>query len=343
MDRYRPLPVHRSEAVGSGVAAADDHHVLALGRDGARRDRVLGPHRPVGERQEIHGLMDACQLPAGDRQVPGHRGAGRHDDGVVAGAQFGGRDGRRPGGRSHRHAGHENRALRFHLVQPALQVALLHLELGDAVAQQPAGLVVPLVDGDVVAGPGELLGRGQPGRTRPDDGDPAAGACGSGGTGFTHSSSQARSMIETSTCLIVTGSELMPSTHAASQGAGHRRPVNSGKLLVACRRLDRRLPLVPEDQVVPVGDDVAERAAVVAERDAAVHAPAGLGAEPVGLERLVDLPPVPQPDRDGPARRELAGGTRGSRWAYPWAAAMIASSTGVPAASARRTASRTRL
>ena len=26
----------------------------------------------------------------------------------------------------------------------------------------------------------------------------------------------------------------MPSTHAASHGAGHSRPVNSGKLLVAC-------------------------------------------------------------------------------------------------------------
>ena len=43
-------------------------------------------------------------------------------------------------------------------------------------------------------------------------------------------------MIETSTFLIVTGSWLMPSTQAVSHGAGHRRPVNSGKLLVACRR-----------------------------------------------------------------------------------------------------------
>ena len=43
-------------------------------------------------------------------------------------------------------------------------------------------------------------------------------------------------MISISTCLIVTGSELMPSTHADSHGAGHRVPVNSGKLLVACSR-----------------------------------------------------------------------------------------------------------
>ena len=45
-------------------------------------------------------------------------------------------------------------------------------------------------------------------------------------------------MISTSTCLIVTGSALMPSTHALSHGAGHSRPVNSGKLLVACSRSD---------------------------------------------------------------------------------------------------------
>ena len=57
-----------------------------------------------------------------------------------------------------------------------------------------------------------------------------------GTCGVTHPSRQARSMISTSTCLMVTASALMPSTHADSQGAGHRRPVNSGKLLVACKR-----------------------------------------------------------------------------------------------------------
>ncbi|AGL25396.1 hypothetical protein I917_27105 [Mycobacterium tuberculosis str. Haarlem/NITR202] len=44
------------------------------------------------------------------------------------------------------------------------------------------------------------------------------------------------SMISSSICLIVTGSWLMPSTHAGSHGAGHNRPVKSGKLLVACSR-----------------------------------------------------------------------------------------------------------
>ena len=47
---------------------------------------------------------------------------------------------------------------------------------------------------------------------------------------------KASSMVRSSICLMVTASRLMPTTQAVSQGAGQRRPVNSGKLLVACRR-----------------------------------------------------------------------------------------------------------
>lgn len=60
----------------------------------------------------------------------------------------------------------------------------------------------------------------------------------SGGCGVTSPLSHALSMIETSTFLMVTAGWLMPRTHADSQGAGQRRPVNSGKLLVACSRSD---------------------------------------------------------------------------------------------------------
>src|SRR5436190_23305058 len=55
-----------------------------------------------------------------------------------------------------------------------------------------------------------------------------------GGLGVTQPSANARSAIACSICLMVTASSLMSSTQAASHGAGHTRPVNSGKLLVAC-------------------------------------------------------------------------------------------------------------
>ena len=56
----------------------------------------------------------------------------------------------------------------------------------------------------------------------------------SGGRGTTQPSSKARSMIAHSIDLIITGSSAMSSTQADSHGAGQIRPVNSGKLLVAC-------------------------------------------------------------------------------------------------------------
>ncbi len=56
-----------------------------------------------------------------------------------------------------------------------------------------------------------------------------------GGCGTTHPSSQPLSMILCSIDLMPTGASSRLSVHAASHGAGHTRPVNSGKLLVLCR------------------------------------------------------------------------------------------------------------
>jgi hypothetical protein len=52
-------------------------------------------------------------------------------------------------------------------------------------------------------------------------------------TGTIRPLSKARSTMPRSTFLMVTGSSSMLSTHEASHGAGHTRPVTSGKLFVA--------------------------------------------------------------------------------------------------------------
>ena len=72
-------------------------------------------------------------------------------------------------------AGAEAGALGLHLREARLEVLLLHLEVGDAVAQQAADAVVALVDRDGVPGAGELLGGGEAGGTGADDGDGLAG------------------------------------------------------------------------------------------------------------------------------------------------------------------------
>ena len=94
-----------------------------------------------------------------------------------------------------------------------------------------------------------------------------------------------------------------------ARGLARRRaqpPGELGEVVGGVQPLDRVAPVVAVDEVVPVGDEVAERAAVVAERDAAVHAAPGLDLQGLLGERLVDLAPVAQAHRHRPAGRRLA-------------------------------------
>ena len=156
-----------AEAVGAGVAAADDHDALARGRDGRFVDVAL--LHPVAERQVLHRLVDAAELASGDREVaPDGRAAGE-DDGVELGAQV-----------LHTHvdadvrAGAELSAFVDHLLDAALEVTLLQLELRDAVAQQTADAISALEHDDTVPGARELLRGRQTGRPRPHDRDALA-------------------------------------------------------------------------------------------------------------------------------------------------------------------------
>ena len=120
-----------------------------------------------------------------------------------------------------------------------------------------------------------------------------------------------------SICLMVTGSLLIPSTHEASQGAGHSLPVNSGKLLVACSRSIAAFHWPAINQVVPVGDQVAERAAQMTERNTAVHAARALRLQLLDRERLVDFQVVVDAARRSAAAAAAPGDIRESRSAYP--------------------------
>ena len=64
-------------------------------------------------------------------------------------------------------------------------------------------------------------------------------------------------------------------------------------------------PLVAIDQIVPVGDQVAERTALMAERNAAVHATGALSAKLVLGERRINLKVVVQALRDRPPDGQL--------------------------------------
>jgi hypothetical protein len=121
-------------------------------------------------RQEIHREMDAVEVAAGDRQVArGFRAAGQcqrvilvqHLARVEVAADM--------------DAVMEGDALGFHLRHAAIDDGLLHLEIGNAISQEPAGLGVFLVDMHLVTGARELLRAGHARRAGADHRDTLAG------------------------------------------------------------------------------------------------------------------------------------------------------------------------
>src|ERR1700746_1313789 len=65
----------------------------------------------------------------------------------------------------------EHHAFRLHLRDAAVDKVLLHLEVGNAVAEKPAGLGVLLEQMHLMAGARELLRAGEARWARADDGD----------------------------------------------------------------------------------------------------------------------------------------------------------------------------
>ena len=76
------MPHRRADAVGAGVAAADDDDVLVLRRD-VLAVGVLAVEQALGVGvQELHREVDALEVAALDRQIARLGRAAAQDDGV---------------------------------------------------------------------------------------------------------------------------------------------------------------------------------------------------------------------------------------------------------------------
>ncbi len=200
----------------------------------------------------------------------------------------------------------EDDALGLHLLDPAVDPPLLHLEVGDAVAEQAADAVGPLEDDDIVTDAGELLRGGQPGGAGADDRHPLARL---DGGDLRHDPALGPGAIDDRQLDLLDRDRVVVDPQHARGLAGGRaeRAGELGEVVRGVQAVDGRLPVVAVDQVVPVGDQVPERAALVAERDAAVHAAGALLAElddrqgrehlPVVVEAFVDRPVAARPAR----------------------------------------------
>ncbi len=148
-----------------------------------------------------------------------------------------------------------------------------------------------------MADPGQLLGAGQARRPRPDHRDPLAGAP---GRRLGLDPARFPAAIDQLALDGLDGHRVVVDVQGAGRFAGRgTHPTGELREVVGgVQNLQRLLPPVAIDQAVPVGDHVVDRTALVAERDAAIHAARGLlGHLRIG-QGLDELVPGLQPRLD---------------------------------------------
>jgi hypothetical protein len=192
----------------------------------------------------------------------------------------------------------------FHDPQAPVEHRFLHLEFRDAVPQQPANAVGPLEHGDQMPGTVQLLRRGQARRPRTDDCHPLARPS---RRGLGNDPPFGECPFDDRILDILNGDRrLVDAQHTGFFTRGRAEAPGEFREIIGCvQPLDRLFPASTEHQVVPVGDDISQRASRVAERHAAIHAARALFHQLEFRKRLIHLVPVVQTLVDGAARRSF--------------------------------------
>ena len=100
---------------------------------------------------------------------------------------------------------------------------------------------------------------------------------------------------------------LVDAEHAGRlAGRGTDASGELGEVVGGVQLANRIAPLAVEDEVIPIGDEIGEGAAGMAERDAAIHAAGALRFDTVVRKGLVYLEPVFDPLLGVAARRDFA-------------------------------------
>src|SRR6266545_848632 len=267
---------HRGpDAVGAGIAAADDDHVFARGGNEVAVS-VSVQQAPGVRREEIHGEMNSFELAAFDGQIAGFRRAGAENNGVEIVEQL-------PGGKRFAHvtAADKLDALLLEDVDAAQDDFLLvELHVRDAVHEQAARSIGAFEDRHRMSGAIEL-GRGaETGRSRADDGNLLAGAhLGR----FGSDPAFVPALVDDGTLDVLDGDGRCVDAEDTRAFAGGRADA-AGELreiVGLMQQVDRPAPKAEINQVVPFRDQIvdgatgshaAEQRAGVTERYAAIHA-----------------------------------------------------------------------
>jgi hypothetical protein len=182
-------------------------------------------------------------------------------------------------------------AFGFELSQTAIKVLLLHFELRNSVTEKATGPVGTFEDHHIVPSACQLLGGSEPRRTRTDDSDRTA-------------SPQFRTLwldptlgpgsIDDLDFNLLNGYWILIDANYTRSFARRRaEPTSEFRKVIRCvQAIDRVAPSILKHKIVPIGNQITERTPVVAERDAAVHAPAGLFSNLCNRKVFVYLFPV---------------------------------------------------
>ncbi len=177
-----------------------------------------------------------------------------------------------------------------HQVDTPVNQLLVELHVRNAVHQQSADSVRPLIDGHGVAREVQLFGRGEPGRTRADDGNRLAGA-------FRRAQYFNPAFFETTVNdrvfdILDRYGRIVDAEHAgAFAGCRTHAAGKLGKVVGLVQAIERLLPAPPVDEVVPLGNQVVDRATRVrlTKRHTAIHAARALALQALFRRLRVDL------------------------------------------------------
>src|SRR5699024_5145475 len=199
-----------------------------------------------------------------------------------------------------------------------------HFVFGHAVAHKPAEAVIAFIDGDSVTGAGELLCGGKASGSGADDRHAHAGIqtwfnrCGP--AFFKGAFHNGKFHVFNCHGVIVDAQYAGAFARGGAQAAG-----KFGEIVCRVQAVVGFAPAVLAYQVIPLGDDIAQGAALVTEGDSAVHAAGGLLFNLASGGLFVDLAVIHQAQWDWAVRRGCAVKLLKSVWiSHYFTASMIA-------------------
>src|SRR5579872_1225187 len=237
-------------------------------------------------RQEFHGEVNAFQLASGNGEIARMFSASCENDGVEIAAQIFYGD-----ILADFCIGDEVHALGAHLIESPVDNVLFEFELGDTVAQQAADAVSLFVHGDRVAGAAQLPGCSQTRWSGAHNGN-FFSATNSRRLGVDPAFAES-TLDDIFLVLLDRDRGLIDAQHAGGfAGRGTDASGEFGKVVGGVQLANRFLPTAAIDEIVPVGNQIVDRASCLAEGNPTIHTARALIAQSFLGKVDIDFEPI---------------------------------------------------